>query len=127
MKSTLLCTFAHSINIDLVTDYIKLNYTLPRKSIYIFNNSDKQDELYFTYNVDNVDHTIPNTIMIHRKQHTNTLYTINALNAVIRACNNGVLDQNFELDWFRYENSLLLTDSGRHKVVNLKLYTVKNF
>lgn len=127
MKSSLLCTFGHVLNFNLIVDYININYKLPKKSIYIFNNFDYPDELYFTYNVENCDSFIENTILIHRKKQTNTLYTINALNSAIKAANNGLLDQSFKLNWEGYQNSILLTDHDNFKVVPLELYTVKNF
>eukprot|EP01052_Picozoa_sp_SAG31_P082805 SAG31_NODE_42899_length_269_cov_0.917647_1_plen_78_part_10 len=68
-------------------------------------------EYVITYNVDqgNVD-TIPeNTILVHRKKDTNTLYTINALNTLIKSLNGGVVDPKFRVDWKHYRNCVLLT------------------
>ena len=60
---------------------------------------------------------IQDTISLHRKKHTNTLYTINALNDLIRELNGGKLDKSFSVDWENYRNSLLLTsDSGLNKI-----------
>jgi hypothetical protein len=77
--------------------------------------------LICTYNVeyedDHVSEDIPNTISLHRKKQSNTLYTINALNEVIRELNNGVLDKKFPIPWENYQNSLLLTnDAGLNKI-----------
>ena len=63
----------------------------------------------------------PNTISIHRKKDSNTLYTVNALNAVIKNLNNGVLDKSFMVDWSRYENTLLLTNGDDLRRINLVL------
>jgi hypothetical protein len=45
-----------------------------------------------TYNVDlgntKGEFAIGNTILVHRKKQTNTLYTINALNELIKSLNN---------------------------------------
>ena len=62
-----------------------------------------------------------NTISIHRKKDSNTLYTVNALNAVIKNLNNGVLDKSFVVDWSRYENTLLLTNGDDLRRINLVL------
>ena len=42
-----------------------------------------------TYNIDSPTDILqlPNTILVHRKKQTNTLYTINALNEVIKYLN----------------------------------------
>ena len=63
---------------------------------------------------------------IHRKQETNTLYTINALNEAIRKDNNGVLDKKFSLDWPQYRNSLLLTNDQGLNIVRTKLFKIVN-
>jgi hypothetical protein len=60
--------------------------------------------------------------MIHRKKETNTLYTVNALNAIIRACNNGLLDKTFIINWDTYRDSLLLTQDQDVRHVHLRLY-----
>jgi hypothetical protein len=49
------------------------------------------------------------TISINRKKESNTLYSINALNALISHLNNGVLDKSFIIDWPNYKNTLLLS------------------
>jgi len=49
------------------------------------------------------------TISINRKKESNTLYSINALNALISHLNNGVLDKSFIIDWSNYKNTLLLS------------------
>ena len=52
---------------------------------------------------------IKNTISLHRKKETNTLYTLNALNEVVREQNNGVVDPKFSVDWVPHRNTLLVT------------------
>ena len=124
MDSILLCTFAHSGDVKLIADYIRQSYELERGSIFVFENGDDATEVFCTYNVISVDHFIENTIMIHRKKESNTLYTINALNEVIRINNNGVLDKKFIVDWSIYSNSLLLSVDQAIRVVPLKLNTI---
>ena len=87
----------------------------------VFQNGKDRDQLICTYNVeydaDNHPDDIPNTISLHRKKQSNTLYTINALNEVIRELNGGVLDKRFPIPWEEYQNSLLLTnDTGLNKI-----------
>jgi hypothetical protein len=36
------------------------------------------------------------------------LYTINALNSLIKSINNGVLDKNLQIDWDNYKDKLLI-------------------
>jgi hypothetical protein len=68
-----------------------------------------------------------NTILLHRKKESNTLYTINALNTLIKSLNEGFLDKNYMVNWADYKNSILLTngpelrklDTSIHKIINL--------
>ena len=87
----------------------------------MFQNGNDYHQLICTYNVEydaeNHPEDIPNTISLHRKKQSNTLYTINALNEVIRELNGGVLDKKFPVPWEKYQNSLLLTnDNGLNKI-----------
>ena len=123
MKTQLLCTFAHRKDLDLIIDYISKSYTISEKRMFVFSNAEKSSELYVTYNVEPDDYKkTPNTIMIHRKKETNTLYTVNALNAIIRKSNNGVLDKKFVINWPIYENSLMLTDGDDIRHIHLELH-----
>ena len=123
MRTQLLCTFAHRKDLDLIIDYISKSYTISEKRMFVFSNADKNTELYVTYNVEPDDYKkTPNTIMIHRKKETNTLYTVNALNAIIRKSNNGVLDKKFVINWQIYDNSLMLTDGDDIRHIHLELH-----
>lgn len=124
MRSMLLCTFSHLKDVNLTTDYIFQNYTVERESLYMFQNVEDRDEVFITYNVINDSHFIENTISIHRKKETNTLYTINAMNEIIRKVNNGILDTSYILDWGIYKNSLLLTVNQDVRIIPLKLKTI---
>jgi hypothetical protein len=88
----------------------------------VFANGDAPDNLYCTYNADAGTQRGQNTISIHRKKETNTLYTVNALNEIIRAVNNGVLDRTYQLDWSMYQNSFILTDASSYRVIDLVFF-----
>jgi len=122
VKTQLLCTFAHLNDVNIVTDYIQQNYTIPESRIFIFAAGHNQNTLYCTYNALYSDRRGQNTISIHRKKETNTLYTVNALNEVIRAVNNGVLDKTYQLDWAQYQNSFILTNDAGYRVIELVFY-----
>ena len=119
MKTQLLCTFTQRNQLnDILQIIIECNDILYDK-IYIFENGNDSSQLICTYNIEYESHDvdIPNTISLHRKKQSNTLYTINALNQVIRELNNGVLDKRFPIPWDDYYNSLLLTnDTGLNKI-----------
>jgi len=119
VKTQLLCTFAHRNNLDIVTEYIKQNFTIPEHRIFVFANNEIRSELYCTFNAEDNGFRGKNTISIHRKKETNTLYTVNALNEVIMNLNNGILDKSMLLPWENFENSFLLTNEDGYKRVEL--------
>ena len=130
MKTQLLCTFIPKNRLDDILELIiECNEVLYDK-IYVFQNGKDKSQLICTYNVeyedDHISEDIPNTISLHRKKQSNTLYTINALNEVIRELNGGVLDKRFPIPWENYQNSLLLTnDDGLNKIPT-KIHSIIN-
>ena len=123
MRTQLLCTFAHRKDLDLIVDYVKKSYTVSEKRMFVFSDASNRHDLCVTYNVQPDDYgKTPNTIMIHRKKETNTLYTVNALNVIILKANNGILDKKFIINWPNYENSLLLTDGDELRHIHLDLH-----
>jgi hypothetical protein len=84
------------------------------EKIYVLQNEDKPKELICTYNIDKNDdvdfNKVKNTISLHRKKITNTLYTINALNELIMDINNGILDTSYQIPWDIYKNMILISN-----------------
>jgi hypothetical protein len=122
LKTQLLCTFAHRSDLNIVIDYIQQSYIIPEQRIFVFANAEAAENLYCTYNADAGTQRGQNTISIHRKKETNTLYTVNALNEIIQSVNNGVLDKTYQLDWTRYKNSFILTDESGYRVIDLVFF-----
>ena len=122
MKTQLLCTFAHKKDLELIVDYVTKSYTISERRMFVFSDADNRNDLYVTFNIEAVGYSkTPNTISIHRKKETNTLYTVNALNTIIRGANNGLLDKSFAVDWALYRNSLLLTTEEALRRIQLQL------
>jgi hypothetical protein len=122
VKTQLLCTFAHKSDINIVVEYVQQSYVIPEKRIFVFANANASNNLYCTYNADAGTQRGQNTISIHRKKETNTLYTVNALNEVIRSVNNGIIDKTYQLDWNMYQNSFILTDPIGYRVIDLLFF-----
>ena len=129
MKTQLLCTFSTKSQLDDTVDKIKDAYNIAFKKIYVFQNEDNVKELICTYNVDlnqgGVDYNaVENTISLHRKKHSNTLYTINALNECIKNLNNGVLDPKFVVPWENFKNTLLVTNAEGLNRISTRIYKI---
>ena len=125
MSNKLFCTFSTEDTLDDVLTSIKQKYRIVYNKIFVLY-SKSQDEYICTYNVDfgNVSTFLENTILVHRKKETNTLYTINALNTLIKELNGGVLDTSYRVNWSDYRNCILLTKGPELKRVNTKLYKI---
>jgi len=121
MKTNLLCTFVHKNDLQLVIDLIKKTYQLDSNIIFVLSNVNKPYQLYCTYNVVGNYDLSSNTILIHRKSDTNTLYTINAMNQIIKNINNGILYTGMQLDWELYKNQLILLQNDEVVKIPLKL------
>ena len=128
MKSQLLCTFTTKELLDDVTESITEAYTIIFNKIYVLQNENDVNELICTYNVDTSDgidyNAVKGTISLHRKKHTNTLYTINALNEVVATLNNGIIDSKFIVPWEDYKNTLLITNSDGLNKINTRIYKI---
>jgi hypothetical protein len=62
--------------------------------------------------------------LVHRKKESNTLYTINALNELIKSLNGGVVDTRFQIEWQHYKNTILLTQQNELKELKTKIHQI---
>ena len=128
MKSQLLCSFTTKENLELTIREIQNSYVIIFEKIYVLQNEDNVEELLCTYNADNTQgidyNSVENTISLHRKKHSNTLYTINALNEVIAELNGGVIDSKFLVPWENFKNMLLVTNSNGLNKINTRIYKI---
>jgi len=121
VRTQLLCTFTTQHNLEQSIRDITKNFKIVFDKIYVLQNEDRTKELICTYNVDREEkidfNAVNNTISLHRKKITNTLYTINALNELIKTINNGVLDTNYQIEWDTYKNMILISNKeGLQKI-----------
>jgi hypothetical protein len=125
MSNKLFCTFSSEEQLEEVLSTIQGKYKIIYNKIFVLY-SKSQDEYICTYNVDfgNISNFIDNTILVHRKKESNTLYTINSLNRLIESLNGGILDISFKVNWNNYNNCILLTKGNELKRVNTKLHRI---
>jgi hypothetical protein len=124
-QTQLLCTFTTVDGLEKTIDDIKATYKLMFNKVYLLENVEDASQLILTYNVAKSDSLKltppPSTISVHRKKHTNTIYTINAINKLIEQKNGGVLDTSYKIDWTELKNMVLVTAYGKLKAINTKL------
>ncbi len=128
MKTQLLATFTTKTDLDKTIENIKGAYTIAFSKIYVLQNENNINELICTYNVDlekGADYNdVKGTISLHRKKHSNTLYTINALNEVIANLNNGLVDSKFIVPWENFKNTLMVTNSDGLNKISTRIYKI---
>lgn len=127
MKKQLLCTFSTVEEYKNLIAQIKQFYTVNNK-LFLFNGVKLPKNIYITYNIDVEDSShfpkFQNTIGLHRKKQTNTLYTLNAMNKLIAEENNGVFNNKFQLNWELYSNCLILTSEISVRIIPIKLFNI---
>jgi hypothetical protein len=122
----LLCTFSNDKDFRTVADEIRKFYEVYSNRVFAFVNAQNPKEIYLTYNVLNMRKDapkFPNTILIHRKKQTNTLYTLNAMNRLIEE-EHGCADKTYQVNWKLYENSLIITGDVSIRIIPLKISSI---
>lgn len=126
LMNKLFCTFSSKEGLEKTLDTIKAEYKIMYNKIFVLESQDS-DEYLCTYNIDiEGENTkiLPNTILLHRKKETNTLYTINSLNLLIKSLNEGVLDTSYRVNWQDYANTVLLTQGSELKTLGTKIHKI---
>lgn len=125
LNNKLFCTFTNLEGLDNLLEEIKNKYSIIYNKLFILEIVGK-DEYVITYNVEqaNVGSIPENTILVHRKKESNTLYTINALNELIKKLNGGVVDTSYRVNWQHYKNCILLTQHNELNQLNTKIYKI---
>ena len=123
MANKIFTTFTTKDKLEETLDKIKSNYTILYDKIFVFS-STETEELICTYNVDQHNCTkvyiIENTLLLHRKKVTKTLFSINAINLL----NDQNPQNNGEVNWEDYKESILLTRRGIFTVIPIKLHDI---
>ena len=126
MGNKLYCTFTNQEELDNLIDDLIASHTILYNKIFVLrllNNN----EFVCTYNIDVYNSTgnVPeDTILVHRKKESNTLYTINALNELIKALNGGIVNPKFPINWTHYKNTILLTQNNELKQFKTRIFKI---
>ena len=125
MNNRLFCTFTPINELDNLISGLTKKYDIMYNKMFVLHVK-SNDEYVVTYNVEqgNVNDIPENTILVHRKKETNSLYTINALNELIKSLNGGVVDTRFAINWQHYKNCILLTQHNEIKQLNTRIFRI---
>tara|TARA_R100001509_G_scaffold102217_1_gene59989 strand:- start:139 stop:534 length:396 start_codon:yes stop_codon:yes gene_type:complete len=129
MNNKLYCTFTNVNDVEGIIHQIQTSYVILFDKIFVLESLDGE-KIMLTYNVDmgnsSEETLVDNTILVHRKKQTNTLYTINALNELIKSLNNGFLDKKFPIEWDNYKNCILLVQADGFNKIDTKVKEIIN-
>ena len=113
IDTLLLATFCKSRDVKDIISLISDSFEIVGGKIFVLQDESDRHKKILTYNIVKEEivfsDVIKNTISLHRKKETNTLYTLNALNEVVMDQNDGQLDPRFSVDWEPHRNTLLVT------------------
>lgn len=125
----LFATFTTPAALEETVATINRKYSILFNKVFVLE-SPQSDELICTYNIDTGNMSaspMANTILLHRKKESNSLYTINALNTLIKSLNGGRMDKNFMVNWQDYKNSILLTNGPDLRKLDTAIHRIVDF
>tara|TARA_B100001094_G_scaffold331577_1_gene400417 strand:+ start:1831 stop:2265 length:435 start_codon:yes stop_codon:yes gene_type:complete len=135
-RGILLASFLTGADEDSITNevnYIVNNMNLTNDYVFLLRNQLEPTKVIITYNAivarGSSFHPHLYTMRVHRKKQTNTLYTINALNAAVAEQHDGKTGRDLKLDWEHYRNSLLLTVGKKlqvHPIEVIKIFKIED-
>jgi hypothetical protein len=121
--------FTTKEELDKTLDFIVSNYEIINPNVFILESKVRPEELFVTFNVEKGSQPVSSqwkTILVHRKKQTNTIYTINALNEVVKSMTGGQMDNSFVIDWEEFRNCILSTSNSSYKKIPTKIYKTLN-
>lgn len=124
-NAQLLCTFAKYNTYQDEMDALSRYYNIIEQKIYVLQNGLNKDDIFLTYNAEKINGQVyQNTISVHRKKEFNILYSINALNELIKEQNGGVVSTAYKINWEQYKNSFITARDGKVKITPTKLLKI---
>lgn len=125
MNTQLLCLFTTKEELEKSVNFILGSYILTNPNVFILESKLRPEEAFITFNVEKGSSAIDSewkTILVHRKKQSNTIYTINALNEVVKSKTGGMLDNSFQIDWEEFRNCILTTSNIGYKKIPTKVF-----
>lgn len=125
MNTQLLCLFTTKEELEKSINFILGSYKLTNPNVFILESKLRPEEAFITFNVEKGSSAIDSewkTILVHRKKQSNTIYTINALNEVVKSKTGGMLDNSYIIDWEEFRNCILTTSNIGYKKIPTKVF-----
>lgn len=124
-NTQLLCTFSKSQTYIDEIDALANYYTIVDSKIYVLQSGSNRDDIFLTFNVMKTGGAFyPHTMSVHRKKEYNIIYSINALNELIKLENDGVASSSHQISWENYRNCFITARDGKVKITPTKLLKI---
>lgn len=116
-NTVLLAAFTNIKNIKSIIRFISDNYIIHNDKIFVLSDVSNFYKKIVTFNIEKGSSKVVhhNIISLHRKKDTNTLYTLNALNEIVKSKNDGFLNSDYNVDWSEFKNCVLLSNFDEEK------------
>lgn len=121
----LLCTFTkyHLFNDEIIS--LTEHYKIVDGKIYVLQSGTNHDDIFLTFNAEKTGGQFhANTISVHRKKEFNVIYSINALNEIIKSENGGRVSTTYQINWDHYRNSFVAAKDGNIKITPTRLIKI---
>ncbi len=123
--SQLLCTFSSLKTYEKELPALAKFYTISENRVYVLANTECPDEVFLTFNAEKTNGSFfPKTISVHRKKDYNVLYSINALNEMVKRQNGGEPSTKCDVLWSHYKNTLITMRDGVLRISPTKLIKI---
>jgi hypothetical protein len=126
MNNKLFCSFLKPKEIESFCETTNKEYEIQNKKFFIFY-IPQENKYITTYNIlyeFELKSAPEESILVHRKKDSNTIYTLNALNSLIKEINNGILDKSLVINWENYKNTFILNQNSIFKKFQFKLHKI---
>lgn len=125
-KTILLASFIYKEKLEWAINHLDSEFHIQKNSVFGYENSIDNNKIIITYKITlkdgerlNLKESFPNAVIIHKRG--DALYTINALNELIRIKFGGEIDtKSVKLNWSDYQNKFILLDNKKLTLLNIK-------
>ena len=95
--------------------------------IYVLQSGTNNEDIFLTFNAEKTGGAFyPHTMSMHRKKEYNIIYSINALNELIKMENDGIASPSHQIAWENYRSCLITARDGKVKITPTRLMKIFN-
>lgn len=120
-KAVLIGAFVKKERILSYFEFLKRRFNLSIDMLYVYEMDNNDYEYIVTFKTRNKDaylKQIKKSVVLHVKN--GSLFSINALNRIIAIENNGQENINYNLDWDKYKDKLMIVTNDELVVTNIR-------